>query len=457
MRHLGLLFLVFSLQSCLMVGVDKIDAVEGFDWDTLKRDLIVMTPLMDLRKDVVTPPGFEKDVAAFSEKEILNYPEIFKRIFFEYRKDIRVFGAGGAFENISKIPGLSDMARKVLAKETLSPDEQKLLNDSRQDKRFIFFFNFTDERLDFEYSLVRPSEAKGLYVEKNYDAKRTMTLKLALWDSQVAQTVFVLEKTLTPMHRNQFLIRTGLSPKAVKGDKGRYESAREPDFYDLTGRGTLEEELRVHSARFPASFPKREPTFRGSFKHFALTLPIKKSEQNLIEYDNFTNHRPELTWRSSALGKESFTNYYLGTSSRIYNFYRIGGGLVLFSNKPELKYGGETFIVDDFCLCLTMDLEWDLSNMFRVMTGSMLGAGSLMHRKKGLVVPEGEDDPSKKEDGYYYAAPRIKFILGPKQGLQLGLGVFQQFYSGLIEPVILENKPSRWGADLTLSLQFRGF
>lgn len=458
-RFFILLCSLHLLPCCVSINMDKVEAVDGFDWEALKRDLIVMTPLLDLRGEVKHPPGYEADVLPFSEKQAIAFAEIFKQRFFKLRKDIRVFGAGGAFEAIAKIQTLPEISRKVLAKEKLSPAEQKLLNRARQDKRFIFFFNFAEERLHFEYSVSAPSEARGLYVEKNYDAKRSMTLKLALWDSKERKTVFISEKLLEPIVRNKILVRTGLSPLAVKGDKGQYDSAREPDVYDRMGTQDLEEELRVHKGRFPTVFPGREPDFTASFDDFILTLPIKKSEQNLIEYEYFTFHRPEMTLRNSAMTSGSLMSLYLGTSSIIYNRYRLGAGAEFGALGQSVKYDGNEYEINKFCFCMTTDLEWEVTDSIRLLTGGVLGAGNF-----GISVKEDDQMPDDtaaakltKNDGFWYAAPRLRLIFGAKEGFQFGLGAFKQFHYGLVEPQLIQNKPGEWGAELSFLATFRGF
>jgi hypothetical protein len=445
--------------SCVSTRVDKVDAAAGFNWDTLKRDLIVMTSLIDLRDEVERPPGFDAFIQPFSEKEAMTYAETFKEVFFKYRKDIRVFGAGGAFEGISKIKNLKDLSRKVLAKQELTKDEQDLFDRERQDKRFIFFFYFDSEKLHFDYSVSTPADAKGLYVEKNYFAKRTMVVKLALYDTKVGKTVFITQKTLVPEHRNQVLVRTGLSPKAVKGSKGRYASARDPDIYDQMGRGSLDHELRYHRSRFPVGFPAREPSFTGSFDDLALSLPIKKSEQNLIEYEYFTFHRPELTVKNAEIGPTSMTSLFIGSSSIIYNRFRWGLGVEFGGAGESFKFEGKDYDIGHYCFCMTTDLEWELSDSVRLLTGSVLGAGSFNITLKEEELPGAEVEEKKKPkgDGYWYAAPRIKFIFGGKEGLQFGIGAYKQFYSGLIEPQLIQNKPGQWGGEISILATFRGF
>jgi hypothetical protein len=77
---------------------------------------------------------------------------------------------------------------------------------------------------------------------------------------------------------------------------------------------------------------------------------------------------------------------------------------------------------------------------------------------KPVTDPPADNSASYSEsDGYMYAAPRIRLIWGQKSGGQLGLGVFRQFYDGIDRPEFAGYKPSLWGVELTLAIQFRGF
>jgi len=464
MRHIILaLFFVSLLPSCLSVGVDKVDTEPGFDWETMKRDQILMTPLIDLRTGVVSVPGQESLVAPFSSEQNIAYAEAFKQVFFKWRKDIRVFGAGGAFENISTLPNLPELSRKALNKESFSPEDVAKIRDLNQGIRFLFFFNLVGERLEYRYSVAAPSDAKGLYIEKNYEAVHILEVELALWDSKEAKTVLKLQKIVQPTSFNQVILRTGKIPDKTTGKSpGRYASAVNPDIWDMQGTNDLEHELKVHKLRFP-KFLGREPSFSASFKDVALSMPIQGSEQNLIEYKNFTNHRPELTFRSQKLGSLSSHSLFFGASSIIYNRYRFGAGLDFSISDPQITYQQKKYKLQSANLLLTTDMEWQLSPGLRMLTGALLGGGSFTIKSTDTPTVEAQDSagqnnkPADPTDSYSYVAPRVRFLLGSKQGGQIGLGVYKQFYKGLDRPEVLEHMPSKWGVEATLAVTFRGF
>ena len=457
---LGPGMLCLLLSSCMMSGVDKIDADPDFDWDSIKRDEILMTPLIDLR-DVITPPGEESLAAPYSQDENIAYAEKFKQVFFKNRKDIRVYGAGGAFEKISAVDNLTDIARKVVSRKPLTLEESEKLRATTQGIRFVFFFDFAKERLFYDYNLDRPKEALGLYIVKNYMAHREMLIKLALWDSKEAKTVFITEKTAFSSVTNRLYIRTGLPlPADTQLIPGFYHSAQSPDQADRQSFLAPINELAVHKARFP-KFAAREPSFSGTFQDLVLSLPIHRSEQNLIEYENFSNHRPEITFKGSKLGRESEADVFFGFSSMIYNRYRIGLGFNVSMNQPVATYKEEQFKLSNQMVMLTTDLEWELSPNWRLLTGSYFGAGSINIKPKNPppVTDTTTDKTEQKSefDGYMYAAPRVRLLWGSKSGGQLGIGAFRQYYDRINRPELAEYQPSLWGAELTLALQFRGF
>ncbi len=452
--------LCLLVSSCLMSGVDKIDADPDFDWNSIKRDEILMTPLIDLR-DIITPPGDENLASPYTRDENIAYAEAFKQVFFKNRKDVRVYGAGGAFEKISSVENLSEIAKKVVSRKPLSLEETERLRATTQGIRFIFFFDFAKERLFYDYDMEKPPEALGLYVVKTYMAKREMLVKLALWDSRDSKTVFITEKTAFSTATNRLYIRTGLMPPPnLKVIPGFYNTAQSPDQADRQSFYGPVDEMAVHRARFP-KFAAREPAFSGTFKNLVLSLPIHRSEQNLIEYENFTNHRPEITFKGSKLGRQTQTDVFFGFSSILYNRYRLGLGFEVSMNQPILEYGGKKYKVSNQMLAVTTDLEWELAQNWRLLTGSYFGAGAMSIKPKDskpVTDPPTDNSETKSEsDGYTYAAPRIRLIWGQKSGGQLGLGVFRQYYNRIDRPEFTDYKPSLWGGELTIAVQFRGF
>ena len=230
----------------------------------------------------------------------------------------------------------------------------------------------------------------------------------------------------------------------------------------MKGTSDLEHELKVHKLRFP-KFLGREPSFSASFKDIALSMPIQGSEQNLIEYKNFTNHRPELTFRSQKLGSLSSHSLFFGASSIIYNRYRFGAGLDFSISDPQITYQQKKYKLQSANFLLTTDMEWQLSRGLRMLTGALLGGGSFTIKSTDTPTAEAQDSadqqnkPADPTDSYSYVAPRVRFLLGSKQGGQIGLGVYKQFYKGLDRPEVLEHMPSKWGVEATLAVTFRGF
>jgi hypothetical protein len=311
--------------SCIHASLDKIESDPDFNWDSLKRDEILMTPLIDLRDQPSVPRGAESLVAPFSTEEKLAYAEVFKQKFFILRKDIRVFGAGGAFESLASIKKLDDLAGRVVANQNLTRQEIDLLRSTTQDIRFIFFFDFSMERLQYDYQMSDLNDRP--YVEKIYSSERMMEIKMALWDSQNAKTVWIGHKILNPANTNIVKIKKRHLSKIMQDILATEQSiVLEPDEFDRQGLSSREEELSHHRTRFP-SFPAREPAFSDSFEDFVLSLPIQPSEEKLIAYSHFTYHRPEMRMLLSHIDSSMDLGIFGGFSSILYNRFRLGGEL----------------------------------------------------------------------------------------------------------------------------------
>jgi hypothetical protein len=453
-------FPLIFLLSCVSANLSKVDADQGFDWNALKRDQIVMTPLLDLRQNVETPPGFDQSVGAFSEKESLDYPESFKQAFFKRRKDIRVFGAGGAFEKISKIQNLKDIGAKVLRKETLPPEDVQQIRAANQDIRFVFFFVFAKESLTFAYEYRRPE--KKHYVEKVYHSTRNMTVKLALWDAKEAKTVWIGEKELRPTNSNIMRFKKpGFFGKIPKEDQNIKLDV--PDAFDFVNPSSFSFERERHGSRFPG-FPDREPSFSGSFDDFAMTLPLNPSEANLIEYEHFSNHRFQLGASGSQIGKEIVGRLHVNVSSRIYNLYRVGADVFFNLNAPKFTYLGKKYEVSSAAFGLSNDLEWDLSDRWRLMTGAAVGG--LTYRIRDVqAAKEAQSKPDDKSEkntydqneSLFFVRPRIHLLMGSLQGAQLGFGPYYVHTSQPKHKIFEDYPPAKWGLELTASYTWRGF
>lgn len=464
---LCLLLLSPVFHSCVSPHLSKVDADPNFDWNTLKRDQILMTPLLDLRGSVSTPPGFENLVAPFSNEQATAYPEKFKQEFFHLRKDIRVFGAGGAFEKISKIENLADIGAKVLKKEPLAPEDVLRIRKSNQDIRFIFFYVFAGESLQYGYGFNAPH--KKHYVEKSYYATRTMNIKLALWDSKEAKTVWIGEKILSPSNVNvlRFKKPNFNLKKIPKEDQNIVLS--NPDAFDFNNSSSLEYELEHHRSRFP-EFPGREPSFSSVYEDFALKLPLNPSEENLIEYEHFSNDRGEIGLSGADLGHVPVARLRLNFSSMIYNFYRLGADFYFDLNAPRFLYEGKYYDVSSFAIGISNDLEWELSDKWRLLTGATLGilsykiqdvAAAQAAQSSSNNNSDSEESTSNKSpdksDSSFFARPRVHLLRGAKRGGQLGFGAYYIYRQQPQHPLLLVRKPSQWGVELTASYTVRGF
>lgn len=459
---------IFHLTACVSANLSNVDSAPDFDWDTLKRDQIVMTPVLDLRGEVTTPPGFADAVAPFSPEQVIAYPEKFKQVFFKRRKDIRVFGAGGAFEKISKIPNLAEIGRKVMNKEVIPPEDVKVIRDSNQDIRFVFFFIFAGESLSYGYHYNVPP--KKHYVEKHYSAKRSITVKLALWDSKEEKTVWIGEKTVTPTNTNtlRFKKPNFFIKKIPKEDRNIVLSI--PDAYEFINPTSFDYEMQQHASRFPG-FPGREPSFSGYFDDFAMRLPMSRSEANLIEYENFSNHRIEIGLSGSELGKVPVGRFHFNFSSMIYNFYRLGFDIYGDMNSPRFLYNNKYYDVSSVALGVSNDLEWELSERWRLLTGATLGALSYRIRDVEAALKAQEavnNDPYADEeqepvntydvnDASFFVRPRIHFLRGAKQGGQWGFGPYYVYAQEPKHPLLIKKPAVQWGFELTLSVTYRGF
>lgn len=446
------------LCSCISTSLSSVEADPDFNWDTLKRDQILMTPLVDLRGNVIAPQGYESQVEKFTDKDRADYAEKFKQAFFKLRKDIRVFGAGGAFEKLSEIKNIDQISSKVLNKEPLTAEETDHIRNANQDIRFIFFFTFAGEELNFSYSYSYPQ--KKPYIEKSYRAVRQMTIKMALWDSVTAKTIWIGQKTLTPKNANTVKIRRkNLSTKAVVEKNDVNDFILEPDQWDFNETSSLDYELEHHKSRFP-KFPAREPAFSGSFENFILGIPIHPSEEKLIEYDYFTHHRAELGLATTGYGRRTMGQVYLGLSSIIYNRFRLG--LAFFSDaESSVEYEGRSYQLSSTGYGIISELEWQLLPSLRLVSGGSFGFASFKSRDKQVVTNQSRTDVGENEsdntDFAGVARTRVQMLYGEKRGLQYGLGVHALFYNGVERPELKANRPARWGADLTVAYTWRGF
>ncbi len=446
-----LLLICVTLSGCISTSVSHVDTEEGFDWNTLKRDQILMSPLLDLREEKSAPNGETETLRFFSDIERIAYPEKFKQVFVKHRKDIRVFGAGGAFEHMSKLKDLDAIAKDVIAKRPLSDDVRQRILEGSQDIRFIFFFAVTSERniYDVRYNFRSDKRLDEIV----YKATREFTAKLALWDSKTNKTVWIATENLNPSSSQTNEVSNPSKYLVSKKGKKPYWEGKTPVI-------SLSVELSENRSSFP-SFPEREPSFSKTFDDFALALPIHPSEQKLIEYEHFTYHRPEAQIRASTLGPHSNVSLQLGYSSVINYVWRFGAALNIPVSSPTVKREGRDFDLQMAAFGLTFDYETELTQRSRLLLGVMAGGAS-------YTLNDPSDDDADDEtlgqakskditDGLVFAWPRAYLLFGAKGGFQWGVGVAYRYFDGLEKPELRAFKPSPLSVDLGMSYAFRGF
>lgn len=458
-----LLFLL--LTGCLVTGLTHVDSDRDFNWDTLKRDQILMTPLLDLRTNPTVPTqlsqGNAKDLLEFfSVKDQRDYAEQFKQAFFRLRKDIRVFGAGGAFEHLAGQEKLPQHARLVLAKSEVPRDEWLRMVDGAQDIRFFFFFAITDEALSYDYHFSPPPK-NSVVALKSYQAVRTFNVKLALWDSLKNKTVWIGTEQIKNVNTNTIKVPRGRNRSSVSSS----EFSMDLDAIDLGGPSNLTTELSHHLKRFPA-FPGREPNLSGTFDDFALSLPIQPSEENLIEYSWMTYHRPLFTLRFANLGRQNDFGFLLSTSSIYLNRHRFGGffGGSLLSIEVE----NPTRVSEDLNISYsdfggTYFYESPIDQKWRILSGTALGWKA--YRFEKVDRDQSNDSSSKDEpevdestvDTLYFVAPGLRVNYGDKRGLQWEFGASYRWFGGFDLELSREYRPSNWAVDMSVGWCFRGF
>lgn len=439
MRFFFLLIGASWLSGCIATGVSSVDADPEFNWDALKRDQILMSPLVDLR-----PGGGE---AFFTDKERFDYPEAFKQVFFKLRKDIRVFGAGGAFQHMAKIGNLPELARQALEKTPLADSDAQRIKTGSQEIRFVFFFAVTAERITHDYSYSFRSDQRDDVAR--YMTRRELTVKLALWDTTTNKTVWIATENLTPTDVNTITVSNPAKQRRKRGNS-----------YVWVGpslASSLARELQIHASYFPRA-PGREPAFSKSFDDFALALPIQPSEAKLIEYEHFTYHRPELGLATSQIGKGLETSLFLGFSSAINYRLRFGGGIYFPLFNPTLELDGEDIDVAMLAYGGSFDYEWELSPTKRLLMGLFAGGAAFTKTYPEDVY---EDDPEAEDrsetDGTFAVWPRVHALLGEKGGFQWGFGGSYRYFGGIEDEFLKVHKPAPWSIDLKLAYAFRGF
>lgn len=431
--------------SCLTPKLTHLSKDEGFDWDSIKRDQILMTPLHDWRPDPTAKHAAHKELDFFTEAERQAYPENFKQVFFTLRKDIRVFGAGGAFDGVSRIPGIADAGSLAINKQPLPSDMVTAITQRNQDIRFLLFFGVTQESLDHSFNTsITPKGCKT----KTYRSQRLMEVKAGLWDSQANHTPWVATKVIAPQNVNTKYVGPHIPTiqKLRKAAKKRGKKFKAPvcgttetDFRTAT----LASELRKNPTRFP-SFPKREPSFSTSFKDLVLAIPMGRSERNLIEYNHFTNHRLAYSSETTHFRGRRYSGGALQFTSRKYNRYRLGVQLdgVSRTDMQNLESLSSA--------SLLAIAEFDPREHVQIGFGVALGVGTLTQE-----LQTEELDQDIDSDGYSHLHPLVNIQVGNRYGLQLFFRYMRLYVRGLEQSDDVKKTPDD-NFGIGLSYTFRG-
>ena len=444
------------LPGCIVTHIDEEFQDPTFSWETLKRDEILMLPLQDLRESVPTDPGVAKLFQFFSDTERKDYPEKFKQVFFKTRKDIRVYGAGGAYDHIIVAPNLKDKAKQIIDRNALSDQAIDEMKDGTQDIRFFMAFAVTKEDVAKSFSYEEPSKLR--YATKTYTATRAFNVTMSIWDSKENKTVWSATKKIAPQNIRSFRV-----PRRTKPDD---DADTTPVLFDANDNPydgwNFAAEMQIHPERFP-EYPGREPGFSNSFKDFALAFPIQPSEEKYIEYESFTYHRPEATFRGSQLGRGFLTNLELGSSSIIHNRYRVGAGIGLPLNTTRASFQDSDYDMSMLTIGLVLDAEFEWTKSRRILIGSNVATGILSGKrdtsKDTNTVPANTNNQRRDSvtDAVGVYSPHIKLLFGERQGAAFGLGVSYRLFSGLQEDLFKDQRPSNWSVEGSVAYTFRGF
>lgn len=444
------------LPGCIATHIDDEFQDPSFSWDILKRDQILMMPLQDLRGIVPQDPEQAKLYEFFSEAECKKYPETFKQVFFKTRKDIRVYGAGGAYESLLVAPNLKEKTKQILDKVPLSEQFSSEMKAGTQNIRFFMAFAVTKESVskNFHYE----EYPKLRYATKVYTATRMFSVTMAIWDSKENKTVWSATKKISPVNSRRFRV-----PRRSPPDDDADTSYVVLDANDSPyNEWTFSSEMAVHPERFP-DYPGREPDFSDSFKDFSLAFPIHPSEEKYIEYESFTYHRPEATLRGSQLGRGLQSNLEVGSSSIIHNRYRIGAGVGMPLNTTRASFQDSDYDLSMLTFGLVLDAEFEWTKSRRLLVGSHIATGILSaKRDESHDAPNSSTDTGKQRsnsltDAVGVYTPHVKLLFGERQGAALGLGISYRLFSGIQEEIFKEHRPSNWSVEGSVAYTFRGF
>jgi hypothetical protein len=422
---------------------------------------ILITPLLDLR-DPKLKLQLEKKIDFYPPRQRIIYAESLGKILFQNSQLHRVHTSGKAFDEISSVKALNDMARKVNSATPLSPAEAEKIGSVLTGFQYLVFFSFTNEEANYQHAREIPKDADGFLVENIYITQRKMAAQIVVWDILNNQITDSIQINPTAEARSSVFVRTGKKPTAYQFPPSNYDIAREPDALDRKPTSSLETERSAHRNRFPA-LPEREPEFTTALKGLNPTPTSAPSttgtnkvpaRQNKFDFED--NFRMELTLKSTLMGVLPLPTLYLGAATLKWKILRIGGGIEFSPLGTMIDHEVRLYDVYNGCLCLSADVEWQLGNKNRILTGLYYGAGIFTYNQSDLL-PDLDGTKSKSQsDGYIYRAPRVRYLRGAHEGLQFGIGVYQHYYDNLEKPELVANHPYQYGLELVFAAAIGG-
>jgi hypothetical protein len=418
-----------------MTSVDKKFQDPDFSWDTLKRDEILMMPLIDMRRS--NEPEF------FDDKTRIALAEEFKQSFFKRRKDIHMYGQGGAFEAMIEAEKLSEIQKRMILREDLSTDDKNVLTRKTQDIRFFMSWAIDRESLDRDFHFEEPLKVR--YAIKTYTSRRLLNLVVSLWDSKKNKVVWSVEKKLQIENTRTFRVPRRYIPKDAEPMTSSFDANDSP-----FENHNLATELANRPNRFP-NIPDRHDVLQTGYDDVTLALPIQSSEEKLIVYESFTHHRPEIGFGVTSTKNKSVIEGYLGTSSVTHNHFRLGFVLAPTSSSANTTYLGHKFELRQMYGGITTALEYSY--------GAFDFDGGIL---AGFIGRNAySDDIDLKENTYsetwaaLWPFMRLYYHLSPQ--FCAHLGATYRYQGKAKEEIFKEVTSAPYAIDTGLSFTIKGF
>lgn len=454
------LFLAFLLIGCVHKPVDIRRPATKQNLPQVGRGGVVLTPLFDLRDEKILDEQ-KKYIGSFSDEQRLSYAEKLQYILFPNTTDNQTLTGGAIYTRVMSFENIKKLASIAVDASSLPTYEAEALKKILAPARYIAFFSFNSEKLNWNYSRQNPEDSTSGHIQKHvYSIERKMSATVSIWEADSNR--FVYRKQIDPIVSsvNSVLVKTkNLGPTPTQMPSN-YDKAINPDKFDLKPSISVEIERMYHANRFPP-IPEREPTFSAEFKSFnpsnamdanmteqKPSQPKPNSSKNTGPSDNM---RAELTIKATTMGVLPLPSLFLGAAILKWNILRLGGGIEFTPISTLIDHNLILYKVWNACFCLSADVEWQLGRNHRIQTGAYLGSGAFNYEPSDLMPTMDGLDPKTQGDGYLYRAPRVRYLYGDRNGAQFGFGVYQHYYMSINRTELAANHPSLWGIELTFA------